>query len=198
MRSFATMLAASVLTAAAAQAQFVDNGGSAGTADTTALGQPTVFENATTTFDGVEFRLLRLIRDPSETNAYRMIAEIANTGSDEKEILFLAPLPELLDELGNAYGADMRTGIEACRNGSQWSNWPGHCDNGSNAANFSRLSPGVPLTTMLRFVPGDLFEAELADLATKARLRLHFVVAEPGLETMNAHEVVIANVPLPR
>lgn len=190
-----------ILIPASTMAQMVDNGGTTAPADTSAFGQSQPFTNATTTFDGVDFNLVRLISDPTENAEYRLIGNLVNTGDQELEILFFMPAPLLLDELGNTFVIATRSGIEACRyrDGGNWTNDIRRCDNDFNVLAASRLAPEVPVTFSLGFAPSeDNYVAELAELANTATVRLHFVYSSDKFKTRNVAEIVVPAVPLPR
>ncbi|MEO1471582.1 MAG: hypothetical protein AAFV86_21300, partial [Pseudomonadota bacterium] len=167
-----------------------------------AFGQKDAFSNSTTLFDGIEFSLKRLIRDPSDPKKFRMVANLTNLGDDRKWALLSLPIPSLIDELGNTYTIDLRAGMEACRaNNRKWAVTPNTCDDEFERVNASLLAKGLPANLMLRFLgaPDEGFEPELADIANTANLTISFLVSQDGFQDqMTLHTVTIPNIPLPR
>jgi len=203
MQLNAILAAAFALFATTAEAQFVANGGQAGDADASAFGQASSFANQSTTFDGVEFRLKRLIRDPQDPNKLRLVADVVNVGEADRWIMYFLPYPTLVDELGNTYEVDLQTGIDACRSGDGWTDYVKNCDSSSNMAAATKLSPGVPTPTMLRMagIEEKGYDAEMAGLATYTSLRIRFIVSPDGFDdyrTMQLHDYIVPNIPLPR
>lgn len=201
---FASAVILCVFYAPVGRAQFVDNGGQSGNADTTTFGQSGSFENITTSFNGIEFRLLRLIKEPNEKNRFRMVAELENTVEDERELLYLRPYPSLVDELGNTFELESFTGIGACSGTgdpfgpSYWRDKASGCDDQRERA--TRAALNVPIITSIRFGPNEKagFSKELADLATYATLKLHFLVGSSEFGELTEHEIVVPRIPLPK
>ncbi len=217
-RTIALLVAFGLLATTTASAQFVDNGGEAGSADTSAFGQANSFSNLTTKFDGVEFQLQRLIRDPKDKTKLRMIAQLINTGDSDRWISFILPFPELVDELGNRYpiginavennsnGAPAVAGVDGCYEYGQWSDDVRECA-GQSA---TRLAPGVPVILMIGFEPADenSYDASLAAMATFAGLNLRFAVSAADMaglkgntsdieSAISVHQVIVPQVPMP-
>lgn len=218
------MLAACVIVAATtAFAQFKDNGGKAGTADTSAVGQSTEFANVTTTFDGVEFRLLRLIREPKDKSKLRLVAQLVNVGDSDRWIAFILPYPALVDELGNYYAVTINpvknnsngkvavTGVDACYDYGQWTEDVRNCTYGNESTSGTRLAPSVPVTVMVGFEPSTdgNYDASLALMATFVGLNLHFAMSAKQLNQVGSnsasdiraaipiYEVAIPQIPMP-
>lgn len=217
------MLAACVIVAATtAFAQFKDNGGKAGTADTSAVGQAAEFANVTTTFDGVEFRLLRLIRDPKDKAKLRIVGQLVNTGDSDRWIFFIAPYPRLVDELGNVYAlsrsddqqSDIIAGVAPCINRYNWTNDAAYCVMDRDSSS-TRLGSNAPVNIMVGFEPmtDGRYDASLASMATFANLSLHFAMTAKtaldinGLQNdqdynaaraaMSVNDIEISQIPMP-
>lgn len=196
--------------ASGANAQFVDNGGQAGSADTSAFGQTAEFSNITTNFDGVDLQVQRLIRDPKDKSKLRLIGQIVNTNSDNRWIQWFRPFPKLTDELGNEYMVQMWTGVDACRdNQKEDFRWGDDIRNdcpGNGASTL--LAPSLPVTFSISFVPSDsgTFDADLASMATYLNVSLSLILAtgdltylsfeERGTKVM-PYQVVIPQMPVP-
>ena len=208
------MIALSIASAAglvsSANAQFVDNGGQAGSVDTSAFGQAAEFSNVTTTFDGVELQILRLIRDPKDKSKLRLIGQIVNGNPDNRWIQLFVPFPNLTDEMGNEYFVDMWTGVDACRSGPKekyyWRDDLRYDCPGDGV--LTLLAQNLPVTISISFVPSDsgTFDAELASIATTLNASLSFVVATGDLTQMvnvdrdtylSTYQVVVPQIPVP-
>ena len=209
-KNIAILAACSVLVATAASGQFVENGGQAGSADTSAFGQASEFSNVTTQFDGVELQLQRLIRDPKDKSRLKMIGRLVNTGTEDRWIFLFFPPPKLIDELGNEYAAESWTGVDACRDASKrdggWFDELGGCQAGDFP--MVLLSPGLPNTVMISFGPSEAgnYDQDLATLATYLDASLSFAVS--GQDVMNmqwddaeaalsSHRVIVPQIPMP-
>ena len=212
------MLAACAMAAATtAFAQFVENGGQAGSADTAAFGQANAFSNVTTTFDGIEFQLQRLIRDPKDKANLRAVGQLVNTGDSDRWIFFIGPAPRLVDELGNLYytarNSENRlivSGVSPCLNSGYWTNEVIECRDRDNSA--TRLAPKVAITIIMGFEPStdSVFDASLASIATSTNLSLRFALSAIDMDTLReenstdsyraaiaVHEVTIPQIPMP-
>ncbi|MEE4209534.1 MAG: hypothetical protein V2I43_09735 [Parvularcula sp.] len=207
IKALTAILTATLLSTASAFAQFVSNGGEIREPDTSQFGQAQAFENSTTTFEGIEFRLQRLIRDPEDPSKYRAIAQIENTGQQEFWILYGAPFPALQDELANSYVIDLYTGLEACLNSSRdtwsWLSEPRSCYGTHAESKSAHLVPGIPVVTSLRFVPAsdEAYNPDLASLSSSVTLRLNLVLSPDRFKTngeRTIHRVTIPNIPLPQ
>lgn len=182
-----------------ASAQMASNGGTTQPANTSAFGQSAPFSNATTTFDGVTFNLTRLIIDPTEGSMYRMVGTLTKMDSGDAEVLFFAPAPVLLDELGNKLDVSTSTGIEACLSRGSWSSDRRDCDDLHNSQRASRLAKDVTIPFSIGFVPSAKdYSAELAELSNTVTARVHFIYSLDDFQSMKIAEVIVPNIPLPR
>ena len=178
--------------ASGVNAQFVDNGGQAGSADTSAFGQSTQFANITTNFDGVDLQVQRLIRDPKDKSTLRLIGQIVNTNSDSRWIQLFLPFPKLTDELGNEYMVQMWTGVDACRdNKKEDYRWRDDIRNdcpGDGASTL--LAPSLPVTFSISFVPSDsgTFDSDLASIAKYLNVSLSLILATGDLTYLSYDE----------
>ncbi len=76
-----------------------------------------------------------------------------NTGKEKVAVIWVRPVPTIIDDRGNVqYLADM-AGQQQCRNSSRgWFDMnPGNCINSSNKSRYTLLAPGVPSIVSLRF-----------------------------------------------
>lgn len=211
VRKHIAILAVSyVLAASAASGQFIENGGQAGSADTTAFGQAAEFSNVTTQFDGVEFQLQRLLRDPKDNSKLKLIGQFVNLGEDDRWLYLFYPFPSITDELGNVYVIELWTGVDACRDRKKedydWYRDVIRCGQGDGPA--TRLAPNLPVTAMLSFVPSDTgeFDGDLASLSTFVNLSMNVSVSTKNPEGMfgddlaavlSPHAIMIPQIPMP-
>ncbi|WP_375230758.1 hypothetical protein [Roseobacter sp. S98] len=176
-------------------AQMANNGGTTAPANTNAFGQSEPFKNVTTSFDGIELNLTRLIADPSADSMYRIVGTLTNSGSSEAEVQFFKPMPILVDELGNVLEISAHTGIDPCRSGSSWSSSTSSC----GQASASRLAPNIPVTFSVGFAPSEKnYSAELAELSNTVTARIHFAYTLDKFKSVEVSEVVIPGIPLPQ
>ena len=180
-----------------AAAQFVDNGGNADAADTSKFGQQTAFENVTTEFDGISFKLTRLILDPGEAD-FRAVATLEKTGSGEASVLLLGPEPQLTDELGNVHISRKSTGVLPCMyNSKQWNTKEQNCS--GHHVKATRLVAGIPIHMSMQFTQSETdYASELAALSNTATLTLRLVYTMDGFKTMKSNKIVIPAIPLPK
>lgn len=152
-------------------AQFVDNGGSVGSVDTSPFGQSEDFQNVTTKFDGVNFQVMNLVWEDRQELELRMVAVLENEeGADQLFLLRTDLSPKLIDDLGNSYvmvGGSRFGGCSELRMQKQQN--PCHSDH-----NATRLPPKGRSTMMFIFRP-DLesgFNMDLEKLAARMQLSL--------------------------
>lgn len=176
------------------------SGGSSGIEERPAGG----FANSSTIFSDVEFKLKRILRDPKDPLALRMVADFINKSDEPRWVLYSLPAPSLIDDFGNQYKINIITGIEACRdNNNRWTTRIDNCDESKNVAQAVKLSPGVPTTTMLRFVGDEQFgyDAELAEMSSTANLKIRVLVSKDGFSDYRKilkHDYVVPAIFLPR
>lgn len=203
-----------------ANAQFVDNGGQAGSADTSAFGQSAEFSNVTTTSDGIELQVLRLIREPSDAGKLRLVGQFVSTNSERRWIQMYDRGPRLVDDLGNTYIITSWSGIDACRDGAigdyDWWNQLGDCAGPqvdtrttNNDGASALIAQDVPVAFSMMFAPIDpsagMFDAELAELATSVTASFSFIVSAQDFSELEkevgdglaAHKVVVPLIPVP-
>lgn len=111
-----------------ANAQFAPSGKSGAPGSNPMAGQHTPFSNITTKFDGIEVQVKRLIKDPTEDGAIRLVFLLSNSSKVDRRMLFLGPHTTLVDELGNVYNAVNTVGVEPCTYRKKWHadiNWCG-------------------------------------------------------------------------
>ncbi|MCZ8017194.1 MAG: hypothetical protein O9274_15940 [Limnobacter sp.] len=207
--------------ATAASGQFVDNGGAAGSADTSAFGQASEFSNVTTTFDGIELQILRLIREPSDASKLRLVGQLVSSNSEPRWVQMYDRRPRLVDDLGNTYILMSWSGIDACRSGEiedfYWWTSLGECAGPqfktmvvNNDGASALVAQNVPVAFSMIFSPIDpaegLFDTDLAKLATSVTATLSFAVAvknfteleKESSEGLSAHQVVVPRIPVPQ
>ncbi|MEO0975278.1 MAG: hypothetical protein AAFX85_19490, partial [Pseudomonadota bacterium] len=120
---------------------------------------------------------------------------LENTDDTEVEILLIAPVPTLVDELGNVLSVSSRTGIGRCDRYGKWTSNARNC----SAVAASRLVQGVPITVSVGFAPKEgSYTKELAELSNVVSARLHFVFSTDGFKTSQVNEVIIPDIPLPK
>lgn len=221
-RKIALLVAFTLLAATTASGQFVDNGGEAGSADTSAFGQSTEFSNVTTTFDGIELQVLRLIREPSDPSKLRLVGQFISANSEPRWIQMYGSYPRLLDDLGNEYVVTSWSGIDACREREKselrWWRELAECAGEFQQNNVSNQNSGestlvaqdVPVAFSLVFAPANpeqgLFEKDLAALSTSLTASFSFVVAIKNFSVlekrvnkdMAAYQVVVPSIPVPQ
>ena len=222
LRKIAILSACSVLTATAASGQFVDNGREAGSADTSAFGQASEFSNVTTTFDGIELQVLRLIREPSDAGKFRLVGQFVSSNSDSRWILMYAKGPRLVDDLGNEYWITSWSGIDACREDEKedfkwWrdladcAGTPSRTRASNNDGRSTLVAQDVPANFSMLFAPIDdpaqgVFDPDLSKLATSVTASFSFVVALKNFddlekevnEGMTTYQVVVPSIPVPQ
>ena len=220
-RKIALLAAWSALVATSAFGQFVENGGQAGSADTSAFGQATEFSNVTTTFDGIELQVLRLIREPSDAGKLRLVGQFVGTNSERRWIQMYDRGPRLIDDLGNTYIITSWSGIDACRDGAiedyDWWNKLEDCAGPqvntrrtNNDGASALIAQDVPVAFSMIFAPIDpsagMFDAELAKLATSVTASFSFIVSAKDFSELEkevgdglaAHKVVVPSIPVPQ
>lgn len=163
------------------------------------------YQNSTTKFRNVEFTITQLINTPNDRTGYRLVAQLTNTGRSDMWVQYLAPQPEIIDDMGNTYLLDRSYGIEACRehSGGGWTSYISRCTVGFNANLSTRLAPGVPVTTVLEFRPTEAtsgFDDNLAELATSITLTLRLALSADEFsseDSIDAHKSIVPNIPIP-
>lgn len=162
-----------------------------------ALGQSGSFANVTTTFDGIEVKIKRLIRDPAGDDAVRLIFSVANNADKERRMLFIGPQSTLVDELGNVYFAQQTIGIDHCVSGSKWYadvNW---CGRNRAPVLATRLAKGVPVTVAIRYKPGKDYSEELAKMSASVSLRARIAHYADDLSDGKSADIIVNNIPFP-
>ncbi|MCZ8017193.1 MAG: hypothetical protein O9274_15930 [Limnobacter sp.] len=206
-KSLICFAACTVVSATAALGQFVESGSQTGSGSPLGLGQSGPLSNATTTFDGIDFRVQRIIRDPKDLSKLRIVAEILNSGQDDRWAYLFRPAPNLIDELGNVYVTEKVAGINACFR-SLHSDWVDEVFRCGSKGGFIRLAPNVPVAVMIAFTPAgeDGYDSELAKLATFASASLNFVVSTNDTSvqsedefraSVNLHNVTVPQITVP-
>ena len=183
----------------AANAQFTQDTG-AGNATAAGGGgafvQEDSFTNVTTSFDGIDVNVMRLIADPAGGGSLRLVLRLTSTASEDRRLLFVGPPTSLIDELGNVYMGVDAVGVEICRYRDQWYTGTDWCrENNGNIA--TRLAPGVPVTVAMRFQPTADFAQELADLSETVSLRSRIAYFPNDLSANDEADIVINGIPTP-
>ncbi|MCA0871439.1 hypothetical protein LCL97_11425 [Seohaeicola saemankumensis] len=181
----------------AALAQFSGSNESGQQPTTGALGQQNSFSNVTTSFDGIDVQVRRLIEDPAGNGAVRLILLLTSTADKDRRLLFVGPATSLIDELGNVYVANSSVGIEICRYNHDWSPDFDWCrrDQGNIA---TRLASGVPVTVALMFQPNDAYSEELAKLSQTVSLRSRLAHYSDDLSEGKTADIIVNDIPFPR
>ena len=194
------VLTAAIAMAGAAQAQFQAPSGSAGSAGgggSPAFGQTDSFSNVTTSFDGIDVNVMRLIADPAGGGALRLILRLTSTADDDRRLLFVGPPTSLIDELGNVYMGIDSVGVEICRYNNAWYTGTDWCLRNQGGI-ATRLAPGVPVTVAFRFQPTEDFSAELAELSQTVSLRSRIAHFANDLSSASEADIVVNGIPVPR
>lgn len=180
-----------------AQAQFAaGNDGTAPNAGGAAFGQQDSFSNVTTSFDGIDVNVMRLIEDPAGDGSLRLILRLTSTADDDRRLLFVGPPTSLIDELGNVYMAVDSVGVEICRYNNQWYTGTSWCR--SNQGNVAtRLAPGVPVTVAMRFQPNADFAEDLAALSQTVSLRSRIAHFPNDLSSESEADIIVNGIPKP-
>ncbi|WP_375230771.1 hypothetical protein [Roseobacter sp. S98] len=180
-------------------AQFTGGGSSSGGNSGGAFGIQEQGDNVTDTFAGLTFQVQRLVRDPSTTNAYRLILRVIETEKTGRRVAMVQPAATLIDEFGNVYYVANSTGVPICtRPNKAWD-----LDT-SNCAYYLKdtpvtLTPSQPTPVVLTLLPYDgAFSAELAQIASTASLSARFAIYSRDLQTQQFYDVVINGIELPQ
>ena len=184
------------LCASAATAQFTAEQGVTG-GNPASAGQQSDFSNVTTSFDGIDVKVKRLIEDPARDGSLRLILLLTSTAKEDRRLLFVGPATSLIDELGNVYIANHSVGVEICDYPNKWSDDYERCANRSgNLA--TRLAPGVPVTVALILSPSEGYSAELAKLSTTVSLRSRLAHYSNDLQNGKTADIIVNDIPIPR
>jgi hypothetical protein len=194
---------ATLITATAAQAQFqTENAGasSASGAGGGAFAQQDSFSNVTTSFDGIDVNVMRLIKDPAGDDMVRLILQLTSTSNDERRLLFTSPATTLIDELGNVYVGVQSAGVEICgSSGRIWNQDSEGCRiSNSNREKATRLAPGVPVMVSMIFKPTDDFSADLAQMSQTVSLRSRIAYYPDDFSETTTADIIVNNIPSPR
>lgn len=193
------LLAAIVATTigSGAFAQFSGSNDSGQQPTTGAFGQQDSFSNVTTSFDGIDVQVRRLIEDPAGNGALRLILLLTSTADKDRRLLFVGPATSLIDELGNVYVANSSVGVEICRYNRQWTDNSDWCrrDQGNIA---TRLAPGVPVTVALTLQPNEAYSEELAKMSQTVSLRSRLAHYSDDLAEGKTADIIVNNIPFPR
>lgn len=191
----AAMLASTIGSGALAQFSGSNEGGQQPT--TGAFGQQDSFSNVTTSFDGIDVQVRRLIEDPAGNGAVRLILLLTSTADKDRRLLFVGPATSLIDELGNVYVANSSVGVEICRYNRGWTPDFDWCrrDQGNIA---TRLAPGVPVTVALMFQPNDGYSEELAKMSQTVSLRSRLAHYSDDLSEGKTADIIVNDIPFPR
>lgn len=184
--------------AAPVAAQFT-GGGNASGGSSGAFGVKDQGENATDTFAGLTFQVQRLVRDPANANAFRLILRVIETEKTGRRVALVQPAATLVDELGNIYYVANSTGVPICtRPGKAWDM------DTKNCAYYLKdtpvvMTPSQPMPVVLTILPYEgAFSPDLAQLAATASLTARFAIYSNDLQTQNFYDVVINGIELPQ
>ncbi len=197
MRRTHLIAAAFALAPLASPAQFVTPGGQAGAAAQPAPGVQGQPAGALTTFAGVEFQALRLIRDPG-SDALRLILRITETADAGRRAALIQPQAVLVDEMGNIYAADSVTGLPVCANNQPWDM------DAANCAYYRKndpvlLTPNLPTPVVINFRPAaEGFIADIAALAASASLKARVALFSQDFKDTTVSDVIINGIELPK
>ena len=180
-----------------ALAQFSGSNDSGQQPTTGAFGQQDSFSNVTTSFDGIDVQVRRLIEDPAGNGAVRLILLLTSTADKDRRLLFVGPATSLIDELGNVYVANSSVGVEICRYNGQWTDNSDWCrrDQGNIA---TRLAPGVPVTVALTLQPNEAYSEELAKMSQTVSLRSRLAHYSDDLAEGKTADIIVNDIPFPR
>ena len=155
-------------------------------------------ENTTDTFAGLTFQIQRIVRDPSTTNAFRLILRVIETEKTGRRVALVQPAATLVDELGNIYYVANSTGVPICtRPGAAWDMDTGNCAYYLKNTPVT-LTPSQPMPVVFTILPYEsAFSAELATMATTASLTARFAIYSNDLKTQRFYDVVINGIELP-
>lgn len=189
------ILVATLGTGALAQFSGSNDGGQQPT--TGAFGQQDSFSNVTTSFEGIDVQVRRLLEDPAGDGTVRLILLLTNSSDKDRRLHMVAPVTSLIDELGNVYLATQSIGVEPCLYREQWHDNYSWCrtDQGKFA---TRLAPGVPVTVALLFRPNENYSEELANLSQTVSLRSRIAYYSDDLSEGNTADIIVNNIPFPR
>lgn len=194
------VLLATILTVtigSGALAQF--SGGNEGSQQPTtgAFGQQDSFSNVTTSFDGIDVQVMRLIKDPAGDGAVRLILRLTSTADEDRRLLFVAPTTTLIDELGNEYKAVDAVGVEICGD-RRWDRDLDWC-RAYNGEIATRIAPAVPVTVALMFRPSDEnYSKELADMSQTVSLRSRIGYFPNDFSSATSADIIVNDIPFPR
>jgi hypothetical protein len=180
-----------------ASAQFAPSDKSAAPGSNPMTGQQTPFSNITTKFDGIEVQVKRLIKDPTEDGAIRLIFLLSNSSKEDRRMLFLGPHTTLVDELGNVYNAGDTVGVEPCIYSNRWYedvNWCGR----SFGKVATRLAPSVPVTVAIKFKAAEGFSEELAKMSKTVSLRSRIGHYGEAFKDGKTADIIVNDIPFPR
>ena len=197
MTKLLTLVCAIFWMASPLAAQFTGGGSNGG--GSSGLGIQDQGENATDTFGGLTFQVQRLVRDPANNNAFRLILRVVDTEKPGRRVALVQPAATLVDEFGNIYYVANSTGIPICtQQGRAW-----NLDT-KNCAYYMKetpivMTPGQPLPVVFTILPYEgAFSAELAQMASTASLTARIAYYSTDLKSQNFHDVVINGIQLPQ
>lgn len=178
-------------------AQFSGSNDSGQQPTTGAFGQQDSFSNVTTSFDGIDVQVRRLIEDPAGNGALRLILLLTSTADKDRRLLFVGPATSLIDELGNVYVANSSVGVEICRYNRKWTDESEWCRQNQGKI-ATRLAPGVPVTVALTLQPNEAYSEELAKMSQTVSLRSRLAHYSDDLAEGKTADIIVNDIPFPR
>ena len=165
---------------------------------TGAFGQQDSFSNVTTSFDGIDVQVMRLIKDPAGDGTVRLILRLTSTADEDRRLLFVAPVTTLIDELGNEYRAVDAVGVEICGNNRIWDGELDWCRRFRGEI-ATRIAPAVPVTVAVMFKPSDEnYSKELADMSQTVSLRSRIGYFPNDFASATSADIIVNDIPFPR
>jgi TolB-like protein len=156
------------------------------------------FANVTTSFDGINVQVQRLVRDPAGDGSIRLIFLLSNSSDEDRRMLFLGPVTTLIDELGNVYSAVDTVGVESCKGGrGEWNPDVQWCNTNFGKV-ATRLAPGVPVTVSIKFKPTDGYSKELAQMSQTVSLRSRLAHYTDDRKDGKTADIIVNSIPFPR
>lgn len=197
MSTLGTVLVGCLLISSTADAQFAPSEPPAQGGSNAAFGQQGLFSNVTTSFDGINVQVKKLILDPAGDGSIRLMFLLSNSSDKDRRMLFLGPITTLIDELGNVYTAVKTVGVEWCNQGDKWYTdvqWCGR-ERGEVA---TRLAPKVPVTVAIIFKPANGYSEELAQQSQTVSLRSRLAHYGDDFKDGKTADIIVNDIPFPR